>query len=206
MCNLLIMAPSEEYANTSHTLLGRALDLGDEDAWHKLHETYMSYVTYLLLKIGVRSADIDDVSQAVFVKLSADLPKYDRSRSKFRSWFYFIIKTSALLHFRKETSLKNKHDRYHRFGEAEAALEDSAFESLANKEWESFLIIKAVERIKRSHSGKALQVFLLDMEGCSASEISEQTGLEVASVYTIRKRIKHTLKAELENLIADFES
>ena len=200
------MAPSEEYANTSHTLLGRALDLGDQDAWQKLHQTYMSYVTYLLLKIGVRSADIDDVSQAVFVKLSTELPKYDRSRCKFRTWFYSIIKTSALLHFRKETALKNKHDRYQHFGAAEEALEDSAFESLADKEWESFLITKAAERIKQSHSGKALQVFLLDIEGASASEISAQTGLEVASVYTIRKRIKNTLKAELESLIADLES
>jgi len=199
------MAPRDESRNTSYTLLERALDLGDQDAWDRLHTTYISYVRYLLLQIGVRPADVDDVSQAVFFRLSSQLPKYDRSISKFRTWFHYVIKSSALMHFRKESSLQTKKERFEQFCEAERALEDNSFEDYANREWEGFILTKAIERIKMSRSGKAAEVFELGLEGLSANAIAEKLGLEVASVYTIRKRIKKTLNDELEALKRDLE-
>jgi len=202
---LNIMNPAEEYSNTSHTLLEQALDLGDEVAWKRLYTNYMNYVCYLLSKIGVQQCDLDDVSQTVFVKLTNELPKYDRSRCKFRTWFYHLIKSSALMHFRKEKSLKAKNDHYEQYGEVKKVLEGNAFDALANKEWEAFLITKAIDRIKKNFRGKAVEVFQFGLKGLSAAEIAERLDMEVSSVYTIRKRLKKSLSMELEAIKADLE-
>lgn len=48
-------------------------------------------------------------------------------------------------------------------------------------------------------------VFELSLDGHSAATIAEQTGLSVASVYTLRKRVKKRLYLEIRAVAAELE-
>jgi len=199
------MQPPEEQSETSYTLLERALDLGDERAWNDLYSNYMKYVAHVLLKIGVGPTDLDDVTQTAFVKLSKELRTYDRSKSKFRTWFYFLIKSSALIHFRKVKSDKTKKERYEHACAIEDSLQDESFETLVADEWEKFLATKAIERVEQLHRGKAIDVFKLGLQGKDTEEISKLTGLGASSIYTLRRRVKNSLMNEMSSLRRDLE-
>ena len=76
---------------TSHTLLTRAMDHEDSEAWEVFVERYHRYIYKLLDKLGVKE-EKDDVSQEVMLTIWKKLDTYDRERSKFRTWLSSVIR------------------------------------------------------------------------------------------------------------------
>ena len=67
------------------------------------------------------------------------------------------------------------------------------------------VILTVGEMVKEVFQGQAIEVFELGLDGRSAAEIAESTGLSVASVYTLRKRVKKRLYLEIRALVAELE-
>lgn len=191
--------------NTRYTLIQRACDLKDERAWEELIGHYRRFIFYILQQIGVVAGDIDDVAQQVMVALTKNLPNYDSSRARFRSWLSGMIRNIALAHFRK---LKNDRDRIHGFGEKqqlETFEQPSEIDRRIETEWASYVSTLAMNRVKKVFQGQAIEVFELGLDGYSATDIAAKTDLTVSSVYTLRKRVKKRLCLEVLALVAELE-
>jgi RNA polymerase sigma-70 factor (ECF subfamily) len=73
------------------------------------------------------------------------------------------------------------------------------------REWAVYVGNLAMKRVRNIFHGQAVKVFELGMDGMPASEIAEQTGLSISSVYTLRKRVKKRLYLEIRALAAELE-
>lgn len=191
--------------NTSYTLLHRALDAGDEDAWKRLVAHYRRFIFYVLHGLRVSSADIEDISQQVLIALLRDLPNYDRTQSRFRTWLSAIIRNIAVSHFRKQTSQQRRVDGLREELLCEGEKSTSEIDDYIQKEWAAYIASQAMSQVKKVFQGQAITVFEMGLDGCSAAEIAEKTGLTVSSVYTLRKRVKKRLYLEILELTADLE-
>jgi len=194
-----------EFGDTSYTLLHRACDLHDEQAWAELVEHYRRFIFFILQQMGVGAADIEDVSQQVLFSLTKDLCSYDPSRARFRTWLSTVIRNAALVHFRKKKTRQN----YIRiFGEEQSLVrleEPSDVDQRIEQEWAAYVSGLAMTRVKNVFKGQAINVFEWSLDGLSAAEIAEKSGLSVSSVYTLRKRVKRRLYLEIRGLVAELE-
>ena len=188
---------------TRYTLLEKALNLNDEEAWAELHTLYRRFIYYILQEMGVQESDLDDLSQSVLMALTSELKKYDRSKGKFRNWLRQVVRTKVLMYFRKSTSDQARENRYYQ--ERIATKETNDIEQFIEKEWQLYVSNIALERVKKSYSGHAVTVFELDLEGKSTAEIEALTGIQESTIYTLRQRVKKNLLVEIRNIVAQIE-
>ena len=194
-----------EQNQTRYTLLQRACDLKDGRAWAEFVEQYRRFIFHILQEMGVAADDIEDVAQQVFLSLTKDLSCYDSSRARFRTWLSAVIRNAALVYFRKR---KSSRDRIRIFGEEqnmESLAQPSDIDRRIEQEWSAYVANLAMMRVKEVFQGQAVEVFELGLDGLSANDIAEKTGLSVASVYTLRKRVKKRLYLEIRAIVAELE-
>ncbi|MDZ8117824.1 RNA polymerase sigma factor [Pontiella agarivorans] len=190
--------------NTSYTLIHRARDLGDEEAWERLVEHYRRFIYFILHKLNVADSDVDDLCQQVLMKLLNDLAEFDREKGRFRPWLSAKIRDAAFGHFRRVGSYQRRLDGLR--AETELQVQPAEVDAIIEKEWATYITRQAMDRVRAVFQGQAIHVFELGMTGLSAREIAEKTGLTVSSVYTLRKRVKNRLYLEVLDLTADLES
>ncbi|WP_411827880.1 RNA polymerase sigma factor [Luteolibacter sp. AS25] len=196
---------SQTHKETSHSLLYRARNLGDEAAWQQLSSHYERFIRYVLKELDVSPSDLDDVTQQTLIVLMRDLSSYDRDRSRFRTWLRRVIRSTALMHFRKRDSQKTKIARYENELACADAEHSPEIDKFIEAEWELYVTGIAMERLRKTFTRKMVKVLELDLRGVPTVEISEQTGLEVSSVYTLRKRVKQRLLTEVRTVIRELE-
>jgi len=179
---------------TSYSLLERARDKNDHTAWSELFERYENFVYYVLKTIGMKDSELDDIAQIIAIKLTEKLKLYDENKGKFRNWFFTFTKNTALLYARKQ----NIYDSYVEKYQSETIFDhpDSYIDDFIDQEWEAYIKNIVIERIQRSHQGKASEIFALTLDGLSTSEIAAKLNIKPDSVYTIRNRFRDTLREE----------
>ncbi|MDD7986024.1 sigma-70 family RNA polymerase sigma factor [Lentisphaera marina] len=198
---------SEDKYLTRQTLLIRAQNDDDHDAWEEFISFYKAFIYHILQKMNVRSRDdMDDLVQDVLVKLWKGLKTYDKSKSKFRTWISLITKNTVISFFRKKSV------RPDLVGVESAELEnnfttysESELEEIFENEWRAYLCTIAYENIQKLFTGNALEVFKLSQEGMSSGEIAEKLGLTKESVYVLSSRVKSKFTSEVKKLINNLE-
>jgi len=195
-----------EGRTTSHTLLECALDLNDEKAWQVLTGHYANFIRFILRKFDVREGDVDDIVQQVLIQLTSKLKQYDREQGKFRTWLGSLIRTTALMHFRKTNAFNKKLDKF----SSECAVFDpeaspADIDAVISDEWAAYVTNVALENLSKTYSQSSMEVLKLDLEGYKAPEIAEKTGLKLASVYSIKSRVKKDAVMELKSTIRQLE-
>ena len=196
---------SENSYATRYTLIQRAYDLDDAHAWDQLLSHYRAYIFTVLNNMNIDNHDAEDISQEVYIKLANNLKSYDREKGTFRSWLSRVISNTALMHIRKRSRAQKKHERAKDYRHFEELLESQKFEEVAEREWREYITGIGLERIEKAFRGNAFEVFKMDLKGAGAQEIAESLGIEVSTVYTLRKRVKITLNNELASIKADLE-
>ncbi|MEP4077271.1 RNA polymerase sigma factor [Haloferula sp.] len=195
----------EEPNLTKHTLLQRACDPGNDRAWEEFVQNYRRFILYILGQLGVDQDDVEDVTQQILLALTRDLPRYDRTRARFRTWLSTVIRNAALVHFR---TLKNQRTRLEVLEDDPSISKltpEPEISRLIEVEWSTYISNLAMERVREVFQGEAVHVFELGLDGHSAATIAQQTGLSVASVYTLRKRVKKRLYLEIRAVVAELE-
>ena len=191
--------------HTRHTLLQRATNLKDEEAWEELVNHYRHFNLCVLNQIGVPREDLDDLSQQILIALTQSLSSYDRERARFRVWLSSIIRNKANSYFRKQYSTRkclNRMSDEHRIRDEISVPE---IEQIVEKEWAAYIASQAMNRVRENFQGQAIEVFELGLDGHSAAHIAEKTKLTVASVYTLKKRVKKRLYLEIRQLASELE-
>lgn len=190
---------------TQYTLLQRATDLNDEEAWAEFVEKYRHFINCVLIQIGVARDDLEDVSQQILIALTRDIGRYDRNRAKFRSWLGTIVRNKANSYFRKHYRRKKCLDEVTNNSVEQEQFNSPAIEEVIEKEWAAYVGSLAMKRVRKSFQGQAVEVFELGLDGYSTSQIAEKTNLTVATVYTLKKRVKKRLYLEIRSLSSSLE-
>jgi RNA polymerase sigma-70 factor (ECF subfamily) len=193
------------FQQTRYSLLQRAHDTDDEEAWNQFVLHYRRFIAFILRQIGVRDNDVEDLTQQILLNLTRNLSQYDRDRSSFRTWLGHVIRNTAKMHFRRQNSRPIEVYEMVSGFLIDGVLQESEVEHLIEREWEDYISTQAMDRVRATFQGKAMEVFELGLDGMAASEIAAQTGLTVTSVYKLRTRVKRKLFLEVRALTEELE-
>ena len=156
----------------------KAADAAD---FRQLYDTHFQLVWRALRRLGVRQADMMDLTQKVFLVAFMKLPEFE-GRSSIATWLYAICHRVASEHWRSPASRNEISTDPESLAESsgEARLEPTDIALARHAE---------VERILAKLSDEQRTVFLL-------YEVDELSGAEIASlldisVGTMRSRLRH---------------
>jgi len=190
---------------TRHTLIYRAKNLNDEDAWRDISDYYRGFVYSILKKMMVNEGALDDLNQEVLISLMSKLKQYDQSKGKFRSWLGKLVANQVKNYFRSNASETRKRNIYAEDLLSEELQNQDNLNVLIEKEWSDYITQKALDEIRESFKGKALDVFTLSLAGRSVVEIEQLTQLKPSSIYTLRNRVKAAMVSTIKRIIDDYE-
>ena len=183
--------------NTRKTLLQRAQDQDDPDAWNEFVFYYHDFLKMILIKMNFNQSDIEDAIQEVLIKLWKALPKFSTEGSaKFRTWMSRIIRNSAIDYYRKN----NKHDNEDIDDHNLSSIEEPEIENYIQEEWEVHIIALALNSIKPLFSENAMKVFEMAMKNKSTDEITQTLNITPNAALKLKNRVKHRMVQEINAL------
>lgn len=185
--------------NTQQTLIQRAQDPDDNQAWDDFVSYYKSFIRMVLYKSNISLNDTDDLIQAILVRIWKGLPNYEykKEQARFRTWLSTIIRNCIITHINKS---KNKGEKVSLIEEQAENISESEIEEIINSEWLEYVSSIAMEKVREVFSGNAIEVFRLSLEEKSAREIASELGITEESVFVLRSRVKQKLKKEISKL------
>ncbi len=191
--------PSE---TLQHTRLGATLERHAVGRFAPtLSEVYQDnfrYVWRCLRSLGVDLSTLDDAVQEVFLVVSRKLSDFD-GRSELRTWLYAIVLHIARQHrtkaarrarrFISDSAEMFAKDSFHALGDLRCEVEQNEQLELAQR------ALSALDDSKR-------EVFVLAcIEGMSAPEIADVTGVPVNTVYSRLRVAKQQFEKAVSELV-----
>lgn len=159
-----------------------------------MHAEHADFVYRSLQRLGVRTMDLEDALQDVFVVVHKKLDGFDPSL-RLRSWLFGIAVRVAVAHRRKahlhrergDTELERHLERDTQAGPEAEAMERQGRERLAR-------ILDKLTPEKRA-------VFVMfEIEGKTTVEIAEELGLALGTVYSRLSAARAEFQRALERL------
>ena len=151
----------------------------------------------VLMQLHAPLDDLEDLSQAILLKLWKNLSTVELSRdhARFRTWLGTIIRNTFYTHCSQVASRKRR--------EANAAVADVVppdIEDIIESEWRKHIIALVIERLNASFSGRAMDVFTMTLDGKSVDDIASALELTKDSVYVLRNRVQSRFRKEARQL------
>jgi RNA polymerase sigma-70 factor (ECF subfamily) len=188
---------------TGSTLLRLLRNPADPQAWEAFVDRYTPIVAGWCRGWKLQSADVQEVTQEVLLKLARHIRKfpYDPAKGHFRGWLLALTRNvwrdfqdsrrragqgSGDPHIQR--LLEEQEDRT---GLAEALDQGFMLE----------LYEEARARVQLRVSRESWQAFqLLALEGWSGSEVAAKLEMKVVTVYTAKNRVQKMLQEEVQKL------
>ena len=190
-----------EHPTLSTTFLRDVRGL-DPEQWSRLVNTFGPIVYRWCRTSGVSEFDSPDLVQEVFASVARRIGDFERQKESgsFRSWLATITRNQIRDHFRKQ--MKREQAR----GGTEALVilkerEDSLDQSISAESVNSPLIRRVLASVQIEFEEKTWRAFwMTTIENRTASDVAEQIGLSVASVYQSKSRVLRRLRARMAEL------
>ncbi len=188
---------------TRNTLLERAKDPNDQQAWVDFTQFYTPFIHIVLRQINLYDKDADDTTQEILLTIWKYLKSFDREKHQvnFRTWLATVIRNAAYKSFNKKSKHQNLIIAIEESENLEThSVEESEIAKIISNEWESYLVERALENIKLLFSGVAVQAFELSLDDKSSHEIGEILQISPDSARTLKNRVKNRLIQEIQLL------
>jgi RNA polymerase sigma factor (sigma-70 family) len=188
---------------TRQTLLLRASNPSDEEAWEDFVSYYESFIQMVLGRLLFNLSDSDDLRQDILLKLWAKLKSYDQQKSKFRTWLSTVIRNTVLNFLdksgRRKTLLAPE-------GEILLAADSkNELEQHIQTEWEAYASTMALEKIKPLFSEKAIKIFYMSLDNIPVETISKELEISADSIYKMKGRVISRLHKEIQLIRSETE-
>ncbi len=188
---------SKEQWKTRQTLIERARDPNDSQAWDEFTTYYGSFIRMVLMQLHAPQDDLEDLSQTILVKLWQNLSTMElgRDHARFRTWLGTVIRNTFYTHCSQTASRKRR--------DTNAAVANDVppdIEDIIENEWRKHIITLVIERLNASFSGKAMDVFTMTLDGKSVDDIASVLELTKDSVYVLRNRVQSRFRKEARQL------
>lgn len=185
---------------TRETLLRRLRSADDDQAWEEFVFFYRKFIFSVIVKMGVREADCDDLSQKVLLKLWESLPNfnYNEKRGFFRNWLYTITRNTVVTYINRVKMISNKKSQIQ--NDMIEQFESPEIDKMVKEEWEKHIAALAFTNIKKKVSEQALDAFQSSLRKEPVAETAQRLGLEENTVYIYKNRVKKKFIEEIKNL------
>ncbi len=192
--------PGQRSDETSPTLLTRARDLTDQDAWSAIDQLYGGWIYRRAVATGLAGHQADDIRQTVLCRLMRVLPRFDYQRQigRFRSYLLVLVRNEI-----------NRTRRVHGHGTAHAPTD---LDSLPGSEgadatapgeirWMQRHLDQALVAIASHMRPSSIRVFERLLAGESTREIATSTGMSVCALQKIRQRVMARLRLQVRRQV-----
>ena len=199
---------SEDQYLTSQTLLMRAKNPDDHQAWEDFVEFYKRFIYHILHKMNISINDFDDLVQVVLLRLWESLKSYEKQDCKFRSWLSQVTRNTVLNYLDKKQRQDKRQTQMGEYQDMQLKLNsygDGELERMIENEWRAYVSTMALENIKKLFSGVAVEAFLMSQKEKNGDEIAEKLGIKKESAYVLISRVKSKFIAEMKRLIHEME-
>ena len=190
---------------TRKSLILRARDPDDRQAWEDFVRFYERFIFHVLHRMNVSSSDFDDLVQNVLLKLWRSIASYDPEKARFRTWLGVVVRNAVYDQFaesKRHGKLLEHELNYMQRLESDNA---SEVERLIEQEWAQYVTNLALQRIEKLFSKEAVKSFTMSANGDSAKVIAAELNLAVDSVYTLKSRVKARFIKEIKAVIDELE-
>ena len=101
---------SNEQLKTRQTLIDRARDPNNSQAWDEFTDYYKGFIRMVLMQLQAPLDDLEDLSQTILVKLWQNLSTVElgRDHAKFRTWLGTVIRNTVYTHCSQAASRKRR--------------------------------------------------------------------------------------------------
>jgi RNA polymerase sigma-70 factor (ECF subfamily) len=173
----------------------------DERSWDEFLCIYRPYIQTIIRNMNISDSDADDIIQQVWIRLWKHLETYSPEK-RFRNWLSAITANCVKDFMRKRTL---NADLLEKAARDETLLYLQAIRlpeinQIAEREWGIYLTHLALERVAELFSGKAIEVFMMSLEGLEIAEIAQKMELKENSVYRLKNRVKKQVALEIGQL------
>jgi RNA polymerase sigma-70 factor (ECF subfamily) len=188
---------------TRQTLLQRAKNPDDHQAWDEFTSYYRNFIQTLIYKMRFQGSDTEDLTQIILLNLWKTLASYDKEKASFRNWMGAVIRNTTFNYYRKKSNIAKREKE----GVAEflEAMPESDLDDLIEREWKTYISELALKKMRELFSGKAIEVFELSLKGMPSEEIGEKLELKKDSVYVLKNRVKKKFMEEVRALVKELE-
>jgi RNA polymerase sigma factor (sigma-70 family) len=188
---------------TSATLLDRVgLSPNDQVAWARFVDLYGSRIRGWCRQWGLQSADSEDVTQDVLLRLAQKLRsfQYDPSRS-FRGWLRTVTQNALADHLadrKRQCSGSGDDDVWDQLQSVQAR--DDLIEHLKDQ-FDAEIVAVACARARVRVEPRTWEAFRLTAyEGLSGEAVAERIGMSRATVFKAKSRVLEILREEIKRL------
>jgi len=177
---------------------------GNQAAYADLVKRHQRFVFTLALRFAKNREDAEEIAQDCFIKAYRSLSAFQR-QSKFSTWLYSIVYTTAMTFLRKKRVDTDSIDDENTYIQLENSSSSHDINSAENKS-RSYYLNQAITQLMPDD---AAIITLFYMGEQSLDEISKTLGIEANTVkvklFRARQRLKekleHNLKHEVKELI-----
>ena len=188
---------------TRQSLLLRA-QAGEENAWKDLMGLYRPLILGWLNRQGVPARDVEDLGQDILLNVVKHLPGFQHSgqRGAFRAWLRTIVCSRTADYWRAVDAATQAQGG----SGAVAVLQQLADpDSDLNRQWDEehdrYVLHCLLDLVEEEFEPATLRAFRrLALDGASGTEVAEELGLSVATVYVAKSRVLHRIRQEAGGL------
>jgi RNA polymerase sigma-70 factor (ECF subfamily) len=195
--------PGRPGQETPLSLLERAR-ANDPEAWRRLVLMYRPLVLYWCARGHVPRADTEDIAQAVFAEVAADLAGFRRDRpgDTFRGWLRVVTRHQISLHFRHNRGRPQAEGGSDAWQNLQSVPDPLAVPDEAEEAEVGLLYRRAVEQVRGEFQERTWQAFWLTaIEGRSPAALAADLGMTPAAIRQAKSRVLRRLKQEMGELI-----
>lgn len=168
----------------------RKIKAGNKKAFTRLFQMYRPQVASLAYKMVNDYDEAADITQAVFVKMTRNVWKYDEKK-KFYTWLYRITVNASIDHIRKNR--RHAHEPLEHYQESIESRSEGPEFSLRRQQ-----IKEHITKATKSLNEKQRSAFVLrDIEGCKIDDVARIMNMPEATVRWYLHRARHHIKKEL---------
>ncbi|MCI0700216.1 MAG: sigma-70 family RNA polymerase sigma factor [Planctomycetia bacterium] len=184
--------------STSLTLLDRLRLPHQPDAWERFVKLYTPLLRDWARRQGFQEADAEDLTQEVLVKLTNELPHYNRKDGQtFRGWL-FRVTANQCIDFRRRRATRKLPGADGLSGVGD----DSPLSEFVEGDYRRALVHRGLEMIRSEFTDRTMSAFEQVMiQGRSVPEVAASLGLTENAVFLARHRVLTRLRQEIEGFL-----
>lgn len=195
------------FPNTPYTLFDAIVQEKNRNDyhWHNFDQIYRPVIRNFIIQRGFYNAELDDVTQEVFLRLVNFLQSghFDKKRAHFRTLLAKIIRHILIDRYRKQKSEQIAFKEYHREQQSRRLHEDHTSIRQLNQQWDEACYQTALEHVLNNTalSPSHRQIYLECLkEGAISRVIAEKYQTTSAVVRQVRHRVNEQIKTYVKML------
>lgn len=197
--------------NTRSTLLARLQDGGSDVDWVEFNKFYFGMITTWARGMGCSASVAQDIYQNACINIIANIEGFKRREAgDFRKWMKTIVRRRATDHFRWEgrhNAPKNDNVAAENpFAKPPDEMKDrrASEEAMMDRTWLHQVMDQALAAARKRVSAKKYETFRrYVIYERPVKEVSEETGVAVATIFQHKNSFLNTLREEFLKQLGD---